>query len=206
MTIRRVLSIAAIVTCLEAVSAAQAPPPPPPGGHAGPEQAAAFSQFRWSAVLLIGLPQSDLADVADTSLGLRAELGYNINPNLSVHGAARFFLVNVDSDIEEFVDGVTYYDLALGGRYAFDLQSSSVRPFVDAELGYATVSVDSGGESQSESDPLLALRGGGTYAWRPGMDVLFFLGYTHIFTSDDGLGEDASAAWIELGGGVQGYF
>jgi hypothetical protein len=155
---------------------------------------------------LIGLPQSDLADVADTSLGLRAELGYNINPNLSVHGAARFILVNVDSDIEEFVDGVTYYDLALGGRYAFDLQSSSVRPFVDAELGYATVSVDSGGESQSESDPLLALRGGGTYAWRPGMDVLFFLGYTHIFTSDDGLGEDASAAWIELGGGVQGYF
>ncbi len=195
--------VAAVVVCaLHASATAQGYAPPPPGGGGGPaEPAGAMTGYRWSAGLLIGVPQQDLADGADTSVGFRAAIGYNLNPNLSGHASFRYILVSAEDD---GVD-ISYRDFGLGGRYTFG-SSGTITPYVEGELLYSTISVDvEGFGSADESDPAILGRAGGIYKWKPNMDIIFFGSYTIIFVDEDEIGF-ADASWLELGGAVQGHF
>lgn len=154
-----------------------------------------MTRYRWSAGLRIGVPQQDLADAADTSVGIRGDVGYVVNPNVSVHAAFRYIFVTSESD---GVD-LSYYDLGLGGRYTIN-SSGSITPYVEGELLYATFGVSFDGFDDSESDPGILGRAGGIYQWRPNMDIIFFGSYSIIFV------DEGDASWLELGGAVQGYF
>jgi len=190
--------VAFVVVVLHNNAFAQGTPPEP-------ESTGMTSHFLWNAGAYIALPQDDLNDAADTSVGIRAEVGYRINPNLSVHGAFRYVFVNIDNDIEDFVDSVSYYDFGAGVRYAFGTQGN-LSPFVDGELIYSSTSAEGAGVDTNSSDPGIVVRGGAAYAWRPAMDIIFFGSYTHLFLDEDDWGPDASGGWLALGAGVQGYF
>jgi hypothetical protein len=196
MQLCRVSLVALVAIALEAAAFAQGGPPPPAYTPTGPEPPGAMTKWRWSAGLILGIPQGDLAESADASPGIRLDAGMNINPNLSAHASLRYIFVQSESDAVS----LSYYDLGVGGRYALNA-SGKLRPYVEGELLYATASADiEGFGSSSESDPAIAGRAGGIYQWRPNMDVIFFGSYTIIFV------EDGDASWLELGAGVQGYF
>jgi len=197
--------IVAVVAALQGSAFGQAPPRP--GGAPVGSEPSDGSNIRWSAGLLIAHPQGDLADEADTSLGIRADVGYNINANLSVHGGLRYVFVNAETDREEALDSFRYYDLGASGRYAFDLTGSALRPFVELKLLYAILSVERARSDVNADDPGIGGRAGVTYPLRPSIDIVFALGYTNIFVGEEGFtNHDYTAAWFDLDGGIQGYF
>ena len=114
-----------------------------------------MTQFRWDAGLIIAIPQGDLSDVANTSIGLRAAVGYTVNPNLSAHASFRYILVSSDIDGVDF----SYRDLGVGGRYTLN-SSGNITPYAEGELLYTTFSASFGGESDSNSDPGILGRAG----------------------------------------------
>ena len=196
MRITRGLVAVVLVCALHGLAAGQGyNSSPPPGGGGEPAPPGAMTQFRWDAGLIIGIPSGDLADGADTSIGFRAAIGYNLNPNLSGHASLRYILVSSE------IDGLdlSYYDLGLGGRYTMN-GSGNIVPYAEGELLYTTISASADGFDDSQSDPGVLGRVGGIYKWKPNMDIIFFGSYTIIFP------ENGDASWIELGGAVQGYF
>ena len=197
------LLAAAVVCALHASATAQGynTAPPPGGGGPPPPGTGAMTQFRWDAGLIMGLPQGDLDDVADTSFGLRVAIGYNVNPNLSAHASFRYILVSETAEADGL--DISYRDFGVGGRYT--LGSGQITPYVEGELLLSTIRFEFDGFAGSESDPAMLGRAGGIYKWKPNMDIIFFGSYTIIFVDEEESGLN-DASWLELGGAIQGYF
>jgi len=150
--------------------------------------------------LYAAIPGDDIADAVDTSGGIRGAVRYSLTPNISVHGAFRFIVVNV-KDVADNVD-VTYFDVGLGARYTLPL-NPLVSLYGEAELLASQVRVSAGPFSDTDHDPGFATRIGGLFAIAPRIDLCGFIGVTKNFAGDDP--DDQDSRWIDLGAGAVFY-
>ncbi len=150
--------------------------------------------------LYAAVPGDDIADEVETSGGIRGAIRYSLTPNLSVHGAFRFIVVNV-KDLPDNVD-VTYFDVGLGGRYTIPL-NPLVSVYGEAELLASQVRVAVSGFSNTDHDPGFATRIGGLFKVAPRIDICGFLGVTKNFAGSDP--DDQDSRWIDIGAGALFY-
>jgi hypothetical protein len=184
---------------LPLTAAAQPPPPPPPGGGGGMAPVASEEpKMRFDIGLIAGIPQGDYDDGVDTSPGIWLAFGFNVAPNISIFGAARYFAIQVKGDD----GGVDYsnYSAIAGGRYAAPV-SPTVKLFGEAMFLYDTVSVEFGGQSDSESGIGFGGRAGALFHVGSGnMNIGAAASFTTA--SIDIGGTDLDSSWLGLEGFV----
>jgi hypothetical protein len=152
-----------------------------------------------SGGLGIGIPMGDLDDGADTSIGIRTELGYRASGLLSVYGVFRYFFVDSETSLVD----ISYLDAGIGLEVGHRL-APSVRLFGAAEFLMARTAVDTILGDDSETDPAVSVRGGAAFAIQPGkVDLVGAVGLTEIFTDVEGFD---SARWLEMSASVRAYF
>jgi hypothetical protein len=156
---------------------AQDPPPPLPD-----------PRMHLDLQLVGAVPQGDLdneGSIVENSGGLRAAFGYTVAHNVSIHGAFRYVLVQLDGDVPDDYSA-WYYDIGVGGRYTFPV-AQNLRIFGELELLFATVGEDDGNDSSSDSGFGFDLAGGAYFLLSPSIGLGGQLRY--------------SAASIEVGEG-----
>ena len=151
--------------------------------------------------LFLGIPGDEIADAVDTSGGVRGVFRFHLNQNLSVHGAARFMVVNV-KDLQENVD-VTYFDIGAGGRFTLPV-NPMLSLFGEVELLMSQVKVTAGPFSDTDRNPGAAARVGGLYKIAVNLDLTAFAGFTKNFAGDGP--DEVDSRWVDIGAGAVLYF
>jgi hypothetical protein len=188
---RKLLALVAVSMPLVAAAQPPPPPPPPPGGGMGGGEVPMEPKMRFEVGLSGQLPQGDWnEDVVDTSPGLDLAFHYGVAPAISIFAGLRVIAIQANGDDTD----ITHYDLQLGGRYAFAI-SPTAKIFAQAHLGYATLMVDSGGESESESGLQFGGKGGAMFNITGRTAIGGALSFTSATIDITGFGE-LEDAWL----------
>jgi opacity protein-like surface antigen len=177
-------------------SAAYAQDPPPPIPEA---------RMYLDLQLVGAIPQGDLdneGSIIETSGGLRAAFGYTVAHNISIHGALRYVLVQLDADVPDDYSA-WYYDVGIGGRYTFPV-AQTFRIFGELELLYAVVGEDDGEDSSSDSGFGFALAGGGYFLLTPSIGLGGQIRYSaaSIEVGEGDFTADVDVDWLAIEAGI----
>ena len=191
---RKLLAVGSLLgVSLPLTAAAQPPPPPPPapGGPTGYEPAE--PKMRLDVGLIVGLPQGDFGDAAETSPGINIDFGYTVAPNISIFAGIRYFSIQVEGGTGGAELG--NYDFHVGGRYSMPV-SPTAKVFGEGYLQYATLSISDDGFEASESGIGFGARGGAVF------NVSGNIGIGGALSFSTATIEEFDAAWLGLEGFV----
>jgi hypothetical protein len=149
------------------------------------------------------MEQSDDLQNIDTSPGLDVSFGYTVAPNISILAGLRFIAVQVSEDVNTGGGDISYYDFYAGGRYSFPI-SPTAKAFIEAFLGYGTVSFEQGGETLDGSGLQFGGKGGAMFKVTPTISIGGAVSYStgSVELSAMGTSLDVDTAWLGLEGFV----
>ena|SRR5688572_7488840 len=138
------------------------------------------------------IPQGDVEDSADASVGIRPHFAYRVRPFFAIVSSFDFVFVNEEED----VDDITYWTLGAGAR--FILARPDIEPYGEIVLGYHSLDVG------DFDDTNLGFRIGGGATYPLGNLVAnASLGYSVVSFDAGFVDIDADAIVFELGLGAR---
>ena len=148
-------------------------------------------EYLASAAAVVAFPQADADEFSDTSIGFRGTFGYRVHPYVRALGSVDLIPVNEN----EFADEATilFYSVSVGARLSSPAPKA-LKPFGELLLGRHTVSVNTDGGDDTDSDIGFRLGGGVEYGLGPLRGVASI-----TYSSADIDGTDIAALVVEAG-------